>query len=376
MPAPTVPAPDRARSRRLALVGTFFGGVWLVFLWGTVRDAWLIRGTLAGQVALVALALFVAAYLWLFAHIRTLGWAGAPTPAAGWVLLVGMVVLSLVVMVTLGQDGTATLAFVVAAAMQVLPQRAGLVCVGVVALGHELAGRLVPGWTEDASLTFAIAATGLAMWGVQQMIARNRELLLAREENARLAVAEERNRFARDLHDILGHSLTVITVKAELAGRLLDVSPEQARTEVAEIERLSRDALTEVRQAVAGYRQPSLSGELVRARQALAAAGIVADLPTSTDAVPTELRDLFAWTIREGVTNVIRHSGARHCTLRLSADEVELVDDGRGPDPAGTGSDEPGHGLVGLRERAAEAGAAVETEVLDPGFALRVVARG
>ena len=103
----------------------------------------------------------------------------------------------------------------------------------------------------------------------------------------------------------------MITVKAELANRLLDVDPERARSELADLERLSRDALADVRRAVEGYRELTLPGELARAREALPAADIDADLPNSTDDVPTDLRELFAWTVREGVTNVIRHSGAR-----------------------------------------------------------------
>lgn len=364
-------APGRIGNRPFALVSVFFSGVWLVFLGSTIAKAWAVRELPRGQVALVSLAVFVACYLLLFARIRTVRWQpGRTTPRPGLALLGVMTGLAAVLIWALGQDGTSTLVFLVAAGMQVLPTRKGLAVVVVLAIGNDLAGRLLPGWTEDASLTMAIAAAGLAMWGVQQMIARNRELVLAREENARLAVEEERNRFARDLHDILGHSLTVITVKAELAGRLFDADPQRARAEVAELERLSRDALADVRQAVSGYRQPSLSGELARAREALAAADIEADLPNSTDEVPSELRDLFAWTIREGVTNVIRHSGARHCRVRLSASSVEVTDDG-----GGAGDAAAGNGLVGLRERASAAGATVVTENLDPGFALRVVAR-
>ena len=112
----------------------------------------------------------------------------------------------------------------------------------------------------------------------------------------------------------------MITVKAELAQRLLDVDPERARAEVADLERLSRDALSDVRRAVEGYRELTLPGELARARTALAAAEIDADLPNSTDEVPSEQRELFAWTVREGVTNVIRHSGAQRCTVRLTSD--------------------------------------------------------
>ncbi|MEZ5097506.1 MAG: histidine kinase [Nocardioides sp.] len=138
------------------------------------------------------------------------------------------------------------------------------------------------------------------MFGVRALMDRNQQLVYARQELAQRAVTEERSRFSRDLHDILGHTLTVVTVKAELAGRLLELDPERARAELADVERLSRDALADVRRAVGGYREPSLAAELVRAREALGSAGIADDLPTSVDDVPAELRELFAWTIREG----------------------------------------------------------------------------
>ena len=105
----------------------------------------------------------------------------------------------------------------------------------------------------------------------------------------------------------------MITVKAELAEPAARRRPGRARAELADLERLSRDALADVRRAVEGYRDLTLPGELARAREALRAADIDADLPNSTDEVPTELRELFAWTVREGVTNVIRHSGASRC---------------------------------------------------------------
>jgi two-component system sensor histidine kinase DesK len=253
-----------------------------------------------------------------------------------------------------------------------LPGRAALLFTAALAAAVEVLGHTLPGWSGPASLAFAICAAAFAMWGVQQLMLRNVDLLRAREENARLAVADERNRFARDLHDILGHSLTVITVKAELANRLLDVDPDRARVELEDLERLSRDALSDVRRAVEGYRDLTLPGELARAREALRAADIAAELPNSTDEVPSELRELFAWTVREGVTNVIRHSRARVCTVLLAADRVEVRDDGDGP-PA----DAPrGHGLDGLRERAASMGAVLVTRTLEPrGFALEVSVR-
>jgi two-component system sensor histidine kinase DesK len=247
------------------------------------------------------------------------------------------------------------------------------------ALAWYAAGFLVPGWRGDAGLLLSTLAATLAVWGIQQMIIRNAQLVSAREENAKLAVEDERNRFARDLHDILGHSLTVITVKAELANKLFDVDVERARVELSDLERLSRDALVDVRRAVEGYRELTLPGEIARARTALEAAEIKAVLPNSTDEVPTDLRELFAWTVREGVTNVIRHSGARTCTVRLTSTSAEVVDDGHGAggDGAGdagtgVGRGSGGHGLVGLRERAAAVGASVWAGPSESGYALRV----
>jgi two-component system sensor histidine kinase DesK len=234
----------------------------------------------------------------------------------------------------------------------------------------ELSATVVPGWDQPGGLLFAVCTAAFAMWGVQQLMFRNVDLVRAREENARLAVAEERSRLARDLHDILGHSLTVITVKAELAGRLLDVDPARARSELADVERLGREALADVRQAVEGYREVTLPGELARARAALAAADITADLPGSADEPRGELRELFAWAVREGVTNVVRHSRARSCRVVLDATSVAVLDDGVGPPIEASGN-----GLRGLRERAAALDAVVVTRALDPGFALEVRAR-
>jgi two-component system sensor histidine kinase DesK len=230
------------------------------------------------------------------------------------------------------------------------------------------------GWGSQTGLTFGIGAAAVAIFGLRTVMRRNLELVEAHRRNASLAVENERSRFARDLHDILGHSLTVITVKAELAQRLLDAGTaegtERARAELADLERLSRDALADVRRAVQGYRGLTLPGELVRARAALAAAGIEATIPGSADEVPSELRELFAWTVREGVTNVVRHSGAAHCEIRLGSGSVQVCDDGRGPDRAATAA--PGSGLAGLRERAAAVGGTVVTRTLDPGFSLEV----
>lgn len=351
-----------------------FAAVWLVFLIYPLEAGWEDRDTIHGWVGIVGTIAFGAAYVGIFGHIRAvrnrlqLEWR--PPNAA--LLLGGLCALSAILVGALGQDGSATFVYLAAASMMMLPTAAAFVFSVLMCVGNEVATRTLDSWSGDGSLTFAIFASTIAMWGVQQMIARNLDLIRAKEENLRLAVSEERNRFARDLHDILGHSLTVITVKAELAQRLLDLDADRTRSELADLERLSREALADVRRAVEGYRDLTLPGELARARMALEAAGITADLPNSTDEVAGNLRELFAWAVREGVTNVIRHSGATTCAIRLTPRSAEILDDGNGP--SGQGGD--GSGLVGLRERASVVNASVVTQVLEPaGFSLKVVSR-
>jgi two-component system sensor histidine kinase DesK len=271
-------------------------------------------------------------------------------------------------MVALGQPAMGVLVYVSVIAIFLLPPRPAWVSVAVIMVGSIAAPKLLAGWHVDALLTFQIFVAALAVWGMAQIIKQNAQLAAAREEIARLAVANERNRFARDLHDLLGHTLTVVTVKAELAGRLVSLSPERAEAEIADIERLARQALLDVRSAVSGYRGISLAVELASARTALDAAGIEAELPVAVESVPAGHNELFGWTVREAVTNVVRHSGALRCRIRVNAREVEVTDDGSGPN-GGTG----GHGLAGLRERAEAAGGTLTVgRSTEGGFSLRV----
>lgn len=364
---------QRTGPSQLDRLGPLFAGVWLFFLVDPLMTGWDHRDELTGVVGMVATVAFGALYMTLWVRIRQERQRLVDNPPLHQAVayLLGLVAVGAVMVGCLGETGLASVVYLAVACFMVLPLRvaAGTVAVLVaVTLGFGAAA----GWGSQAGLVFGILAASVAIFGMRLILRRNLQLLLAEQENARLAVENERSRFARDLHDILGHSLTVITVKAELAGRLVDAgtpeATERARTEIADLERLSRDALADVRRAVEGYRELTLPGELARARTALAAAEIEALLPNSTDEVPTDLRELFAWTVREGVTNVIRHSGARTCEVRLSPSCAEVRDDGRGTVPAGSGS-----GLAGLRERAAAAGATVLTRSLEPGFCLRVV---
>ncbi|WP_312776561.1 histidine kinase [Corynebacterium variabile] len=176
-----------------------------------------------------------------------------------------------------------------------------------------------------------------------------------REQNLahELAQTRQRESVAVDVHDLLGHSLTVVTLKAELASRLVDTDPDAAKDELAQIARISRTSLAEVRATVTRLRQPDLTGEIEGARRALQTAGIAASLPTDARVAGPNAR-LFSWVVREAVTNVVRHSGATRCTVELGADRVRITDDGDGFGVGSGGAE--GNGLSGLRGRVEDAG--------------------
>ena len=219
---------------------------------------------------------------------------------------------------------------------------------------------------------------GFAAVAGRLLVEANQQLSQAREQIARLAVGEERLRFARDLHDLLGHSLSVIALKSELAGRLIKNTPglaaheiEDTAHEIEDIEKVARDALREVREAVTGYRQPTLAAELAGAHEVLTAAGIEYHVDHDHVPLPPAVEAVLAWTVREGVTNVMRHSQAKRCAIRIINKDghatAEVIDDGRG------GTPEAGSGLRGLEERVRERGGTLIAEPLPhEGFRLRV----
>ena len=196
-----------------------------------------------------------------------------------------------------------------------------------------------------------------------------RRLRRADEEIERLAALAERERIARDLHDLLGHTLSLIVVKSELAVRLAESEPARATDEMRDVERIGREALGEVRAAVVGYRAQGLRGELVGAQRALAAAGVEATVEADLPALPIAYESALALALRESVTNVVRHAGARHATVRIGVEEssvvLEVIDDGRG------GSGPEGAGLTGMRERIDALGGVVQRDG-DSGTRVRV----
>jgi two-component system sensor histidine kinase DesK len=205
-----------------------------------------------------------------------------------------------------------------------------------------------------------------------------RELQKAREDLAHQAVTEERLRMARDLHDLLGHSLSLITLKSDLAGRLLEKDPRAATQQVHEVERVARQALREVREAVAGYRQRTLHGELDGARQILEAAGIECTIEYRPQSFPPEIDMVLAWIVREGVTNVIRHSRASHCLIRVFSDDTSIHAEIRNDGFSHTESSmlDRGSGFSGLAERLAKVGGTIEAGTLPvsdgPGYLVKV----
>ncbi len=173
----------------------------------------------------------------------------------------------------------------------------------------------------------------------------------SQEAKARLAVSEERLRFARDLHDLLGHSLSVITLKSELSAKMATKDPVRAASEMSEVRRLAGESLIEVQVAVDGYRSLDLDKELAGARAALEAAGATCTIDARAEDLSPPARILLAWAIREGATNVLKHSRATWCSITIDGGVLEMRNDGVHAPDGGTGS-----GLRGLAERMSTAG--------------------
>jgi two-component system sensor histidine kinase DesK len=202
-------------------------------------------------------------------------------------------------------------------------------------------------------ILFFVVVLGLANLYFGEMHRKNRALKLSQEEIRKLAASAERERIARDLHDLLGHTLTLITVKAELAAKLAERDLAGAAREIRDVERISREALAQVREAVGGYRRSGLTGELANARVALTAANVkLAEKVEPPSRLSPAQDSVLAMVLREAVTNVIRHSDAQHCRIALENRDRQLhlliEDDGRG------GAIHEGNGLRGIRERLSE----------------------
>jgi two-component system sensor histidine kinase DesK len=333
-------------------------------------------GTTSDRLATVgAIAAFAAVYAWYWLRVLPHGAAaGYRLAITGMLVIIGISLLS-----TIGTDAYQGIAYMLiyVAVVAAFWNDWKVGVIWCLALGLSVAGIFLvfrPGQPPDVTPVILVTLVGLGMVGVRRMINTIEELRSAQDELSRLAVGEERMRFARDLHDLLGHGLSTIVLKSEVARNMIDRDPKRAGAELADIEVVARQSLRDVRAAVAGYRQTSLNSELRGAREMLESAGIsvrwerqAGDLPADTDTV-------LAWAVREGATNVLRHSGAHELVVRVARDNrsayLEMIDDGRGrldPDAA------PGNGLAGLGERVAAVGGQLRAEQLaGKGFRLSV----
>jgi two-component system sensor histidine kinase DesK len=305
-------------------------------------------------------ALFLVLYFWSY-------WLGGPKvlACAGGILFLGVLFAPF-------NPGASSL-FVYAAAIvaQVGRPRLAWALLGVVevviVVESSLAHLSPFTWIPAAVFTFVIG--GISIQGAEVRRA-NAKLRMAQEEVERLAQTAERERIARDLHDVLGHTLSMITLKSELAGKLVERDPERAGREIREVERISREALREVRSAIAGYRSEGLQAELGRARLALESAGVKLEYFAQPVELDPARETVLALALREAVTNVVRHAGAQVCRISLeqTAEEtrLEVRDDGRG------GSAPEGIGLASMRERIEGLGGSLAREA-ETGTSLRIV---
>jgi len=351
---------DPAATRRVRLRSVIASAVFLAFLVRNVVEEW--SGSPATLVAVAAA--YATSYL-LVLYFGPLYGPPARTLLIGWLYVIG----AAFALVTLDPSDLTMLAYAVAAGIILLPLRWGAL-LGLLTAAAVLASTWAVDGAVDWSDTFVLLMMTAGVVAVTQLIRTVNQLRAAQDRIRELAVADERSRLARDLHDVLGHNLTTITVKTGLARRFLEsgAEPERALAEVRDAERLSRQALTEIRATVSGYRRPSLAAELAGVHEALRAADITAVLPQAVDDVADELREPFAYVLREGVTNVIRHSGATRCEVRLGPRHLEIRDDGRPTNGVAVGT-----GLTGLTERMAAVGGRLTAEPL-PGKGFRLYA--
>ncbi len=384
---------DASRHKLLPFAWPLFTMVWLLFPLGFVIQV--LRTTSFSPLQMLAfltsMAAFLALFLWLMLRF--------PFPATGLRprelrvrigLLLALASLALYVELTYGNGVPYRFIYVVVAAAVTLPTRKAAWMVAATTVIAGVVYEAAVGWDTFATawrniVPFPLVGTG--MIAVSRLVVTVRQLQAARREIAQLAAAEavarERLRFSRDLHDLLGHSLSSITLKSELAGRLLPAAPEKAAAEIRDIEGVARRSLREVREAVSGYRQPTLDEELYGAREMLEAAGIACRIDNDAGPLANATDAILAWAVREGVTNVIRHSCADRCEIRITRDgeeaRVEVKDDGRGCPPEHEGTYSNSSGLSGITERVAASGGALEAGPLPEGgfrLCVRLPTRG
>jgi two-component system sensor histidine kinase DesK len=370
--------PDPAAEARFRRIGRRKGALWsFVWLWPLLTTVQAVLGAKVTAPILAGSGLAAFCALYLVVVVRGFGRREADPSTPDQLLLALLTGLGLALAIAYtGQPGgwlTLVLYLGVAGVVLYRPPRSYAWLAAMVALQATIGYLRGVAWHDLGQLVFStFLACGLVLL-VRQLTHLVRELRDTRQQLADSAVERERLRFARDLHDLLGQSLSVIVVKAEVVRRIAERDPAAAAREAAEIEQIGRTALVEVRQAVTGYRSRSFADELVGARAALTDAGIDTTVRSTEEPLPAAVDDAFAWTVREATTNVIRHSRAGSCVIALTRTDhwqLEVRDDGQG------GMVAPGalgNGLRGLAERLDAVGGTLST-VDSGGFILRATA--
>ena len=342
--------------RRWELFGRIFMCLWVLFALPT--EIQLLRAADPSAYA-GALAFLVWAIVWVWYWLRALGRDHTGEVVAFIATTVILGLAAAFAPAPVGAGGILVFAFIMAGAC--FPWRTALwILLGLTILQAGVqAIRLEDPGQQVSALLNSILVGGVGM-GARLLWTAYSELSEARGEIARLAVSEERLRFARDVHDTLGQSLATIVLKSELIGRQLPAGADDSvRHEVDDVAAVARKSLHDLRDAVAGYRRPTLPAELSSARVALRSAGIALTVDDEVGAVASEKDEVLAWCLREAVTNVVKHSGAKRCAVSLSRDNglvrLSVEDDGHG-----ASSLEGGSGLAGMRERVSTAGGTFE----------------
>jgi two-component system, NarL family, sensor histidine kinase DesK len=359
--------PERLNPAALYVWLTVTGGAVGSILNGRTHPVWL-----AGAGLTAFAALYVTA---IWARLK------ANRPTTAYILLAGLGAVTFALNLGLGTDMAALFPLLAIVCGAILPwrerpNRPPLIVVILWTLATVAALTL---WVHHASLGtiwqvwYSSVLSGFVVALISRFMQVIRELRLTRQELADAAVDAERLRFARDMHDLLGHTLSVMVVKAQVVRKLAPRDPQAAAVQAADIEQVGRQALTEVRQAVTGYRGRGLGREVEAARTSLADAGYTVHVSQDGEPLPAQAGSLLGWVVREGATNVIKHSGGHRCEIairrKLGTATVEITNDGTGH-PATT-LPSGGHGLGGLRERVEAAGGTLEAGPrTDGGFRL------
>ena len=343
----------------------WFGLAYLLFLYLPLIF-WQQRPTTAILASVVATVLFVPAY---FASYRVQGWRQ--------VALILFVAAIAYAVIPFNPGGNTFIIYALAMAAASLPTRTAIWLSSIlfVLMAIEFWWIMPAPMLAVGSVSVVAVIGTMVVAGVlfsRTRARRNAELRLTQDEVRRLATVAERERIGRDLHDLLGHTLSVVAIKSELAGKLLDRDPVAARAQIREVEDVARQALAQVREAVAGIRAAGFQAELAAARLALLSADVRLDQRLAPLEIDGALGTVLAMSLREAVTNVLRHAAAQRVEVELGEEgghlRLLIADDGRG------GIESHGNGLAGMRERLQALGGTLEIDS-PPGGGTRLLIR-